>query len=331
MTVSGEELTLKGEYRPAHQSVFDFNRAISVSHGMSPDQSKRVEICMHHPDHSILESYQMIFVLKGAVSFMEKGNPVTHGTISAQQHNLYRVSLNSTRMALNSPADEVVCINLSKHFLERYLPENHPAINRFNDERGKRRAMLSPLNMPLTPEINSIIQRLGTSPNSNFVDQLVLESKVIELLALQIAQFEQCADHTAHIQVKELVFHKMTEAREILIRDGAERLSLKALALRVGTNEFNLKRDFKAVFGNTVYGYLNQHKMEQARSLLMENDLSISEIAGVVGYKHATHFTSAFKKYFGYLPNKLKSGKLSLLIFADEFMMMLENLNAMVN
>jgi len=68
--------------------------------------------------------------------------------------------------------------------------------------------------------------------------------------------------------------------------------------------------------------------MEYAKSLLVENDLSIAEIADKTGYKHATHFTTAFKKYFGFLPNKIKSGKLSLLLFLEDFGLLLDNWGA---
>ncbi|MCX2474019.1 AraC family transcriptional regulator [Pedobacter sp. MC2016-05] len=119
----------------------------------------------------------------------------------------------------------------------------------------------------------------------------------------------------------------MHEVREILIQQSGDQLSLRALAHLVGTNEFNLKRDFKALFGKTVFAYLNQHKMEKAKNMLIEEDTTVSEISKRMGYKHATHFTSAFKKYFGYLPNKIKTGKLSLLIFFEDFIALLENLS----
>ena len=95
----------------------------------------------------------------------------------------------------------------------------------------------------------------------------------------------------------------------------------------VGTNEYDLKRDFKVVFGNTVYGYLKQYRMEQAKSMLIENDATVAEISLKVGYKHATHFTSAFKKHYGYLPNKLRTSKLLLLMLMQDFVKFFEVLD----
>ncbi|RYY33343.1 MAG: AraC family transcriptional regulator, partial [Sphingobacteriaceae bacterium] len=99
---------------------------------------------------------------------------------------------------------------------------------------------------------------------------------------------------------------KMNHVRDILLDNLNTELSLKELANQVGTNEFDLKRNFKKVFGNTVFGYLHQHKMEKAKQLLLTANNKVATVAELMGYKYATHFTNAFKKYFGYLPHKLK-------------------------
>jgi len=55
--------------------------------------------------------------------------------------------------------------------------------------------------------------------------------------------------------------------------------------------------------------------MEKARQLLTAGDMKIAEVAHTLGYKHATHFTAAFKKHVGFLPNKVR---LILLLLADD-------------
>jgi AraC-like DNA-binding protein len=46
--------------------------------------------------------------------------------------------------------------------------------------------------------------------------------------------------------------------------------------------------------------------MEKAKEILSKRGMNISEVAYEVGYKNPQHFTVAFKKYFGYVPSKLK-------------------------
>jgi AraC-like DNA-binding protein len=46
--------------------------------------------------------------------------------------------------------------------------------------------------------------------------------------------------------------------------------------------------------------------MNRSKELLINEDMKIAEVAKLSGYKHASHFTTAFKKYFGYLPHQIK-------------------------
>jgi len=65
------------------------------------------------------------------------------------------------------------------------------------------------------------------------------------------------------------------------------------------------------------FGYLHEFRMEKSKEELGVDGTKISDVAQRMGYKHATHFTAAFKKYYGYLPNKMRLGILHLLHFSD--------------
>ncbi len=75
------------------------------------------------------------------------------------------------------------------------------------------------------------------------------------------------------------------------------------LARSVGMNDCTFKRGFRQVFGTTAFGYLRKHRMIQARQLLLENKMSIAEVARAVGYSHPGYFAAAFRKKFGVSPS----------------------------
>lgn len=79
--------------------------------------------------------------------------------------------------------------------------------------------------------------------------------------------------------------------------------SLLDLARQVGINDRKLKQGFRQVFGTTVFGYLHDYRMEQARLLLIEQKLAIALVAHTVGYSHLSHFATAFRKKFGVNPS----------------------------
>ena len=96
-------------------------------------------------------------------------------------------------------------------------------------------------------------------------------------------------------------------AREYLLQNATQPPSLTELAKIAGINEFKLKQGFKALYNNTVFGYLTDFKLNQARELLVCN-LPIKEVADRLGYSSVQHFNSAFRKKFGLPPGKVKKG-----------------------
>jgi AraC-like DNA-binding protein len=82
--------------------------------------------------------------------------------------------------------------------------------------------------------------------------------------------------------------------------------TLSELAKAVGINEYKLKKGFKETFGNTVFGYLADTRLELARIELFEKKKSVSQLAFELGYSSIQHFSNAFKKKFGVSPGRLK-------------------------
>ena len=106
---------------------------------------------------------------------------------------------------------------------------------------------------------------------------------------------------------------RMEQVKAWLLAHPDDHGSLQGIARHFAMNEFRLKRDFKAVFGTTVFDYLLQARMQRAVQLLKETKLSIAEIAYAVGYSSGAHFSDAFRKRFGYPPNYLRRDRHSRL------------------
>jgi AraC-like DNA-binding protein len=307
MTPKGEELTQKGGI-PLN---FGLKRTITAIFSEKGDILKMEKL----PTQQV----QMIFVVKGSLKFYGLASKKPLATLTDQQHNLMLIG-NGIQWKVDDLAHELICLEIELSFLERYLPTDHLGLINLKKNFDKNQfALFSLQNLPISPEIFSILNNLKTSHHTGFCERLFLEAKVLELLMFQSSQFEQINENIELRKLKSEEMNRMLAVKEILINHIDHPFSLRDLAHKVGTNEFNLKRNFKIAFGTTVYGYLNQYKMEMAKNMLLQKDITIAEISIKMGYTYPTHFSSAFKKYFGYLPNKLKSGKLSVLIFAFDF------------
>lgn len=93
------------------------------------------------------------------------------------------------------------------------------------------------------------------------------------------------------------------EAKEILDQEFTSPPIVKELAKRVGTNPNKLHSLFKDAYGTTINKYVLSKKMELGRSLLIENNAPIGNIAQKVGIQNPSYFTKKFKHVYGVLPS----------------------------
>ena len=84
----------------------------------------------------------------------------------------------------------------------------------------------------------------------------------------------------------------------------AEPPTLAELSEEIGLSLKKLKEGFKQVYGEPVYGFLFEYKMDYARKMLESGQYNVNEVGHRVGYSTASHFISAFKKKYGTTPKK---------------------------
>lgn len=98
---------------------------------------------------------------------------------------------------------------------------------------------------------------------------------------------------------------KIIKAREILLQQIGEPITIRELSRKVAINECYLKKGFKELFGTTVFDFYQSQRMEHAKYLLYEKGLSVTEVSMMLGYSSISHFSTAFKKHTGLKPCEL--------------------------
>ena len=98
---------------------------------------------------------------------------------------------------------------------------------------------------------------------------------------------------------------KIVKAREILVQQIGEPITIRELSRKVAINECYLKKGFKELFGTTVFDFYQSQRMEHAKYLLYEKGLSVTEVSMMLGYSSISHFSTAFKKHTGLKPCEL--------------------------
>jgi AraC-like DNA-binding protein len=140
------------------------------------------------------------------------------------------------------------------------------------------------------------------------VKPLYFKGKAYELLSLYFnrpadADIEQCP-----FLVDEDNVAKIKNAKQIMISRMAEPPTLRELSEEINLPLNKLKEGFKQIYGDSVFSFLFDYKMEVARQLLATGSYNVNEVGAKVGYSTASHFIAAFKRKFGTTPKKFVMG-----------------------
>jgi AraC-like DNA-binding protein len=146
-------------------------------------------------------------------------------------------------------------------------------------------------------------QILNFNLNSS-VEKIYLKAKVYELLGLYFNTPEEGDVEQCPFLIDEDNVRRIKMAKEIVIQQMVNPPTLKELADEVGISLKKLKEGFKEIYGDTVYSYILDYKMEYARKLLERGNKNVNEVGLAVGYSTASHFIAAFKKKYGTTPKK---------------------------
>ena len=82
---------------------------------------------------------------------------------------------------------------------------------------------------------------------------------------------------------------------------------MELLANQLNINPSYLSNKFKAETGETLIGFIQRQKIEEAKHLILYSDLSISEIFAVLNFYDQSYFIKVFKKITGLTPKQYKN------------------------
>lgn len=156
----------------------------------------------------------------------------------------------------------------------------------------------------ITPAMSVVLSQILEAKIHESIKPLYFKGKVYELLSLFFNKNEDTDVEQCPFLVDEENVRKIRKAKEIILNQMTEPPTLQGLASEIGLNVKKLKEGFKQIYGETVFGYLLDFKMNEARSMLDTKQYNINEISIKLGYSTSSHFISAFKKKFGTTPKK---------------------------
>lgn len=227
---------------------------------------------------------------------------------SSQEHNIiYEPEFDGAGQFNENGGYKFLELHFAKDYLIRALSGNGDLIDRFCEHVSAGRfATLAETNMPMTHEIRQCVYDIINCNFKGSLKSLFLHAKCLELLTVQARAVQVLGRGSNQSVLKskydiDCIHH----AKDLLVANTDQPMTLQELARQVGINEFKLKNGFKELYQTTVFGFLSDIKLHKAKQQLAEG-IPIKNVAEALGYSSVQHFGNAFRKKFGVSPGKTR-------------------------
>ena len=134
---------------------------------------------------------------------------------------------------------------------------------------------------------------------------LNLQSITMQLFINQLAQFDDDKLKSRNRSILRIPELKKIEEYSMYIKENIRKdLSIKNLSRESGLNPNKLQSGFKYLFNTSINQFIINVRLDQAKTLLKNKELSIISIAEEVGLESSSYFSKIFKKKYGITPKK---------------------------
>jgi AraC-like DNA-binding protein len=99
------------------------------------------------------------------------------------------------------------------------------------------------------------------------------------------------------------VYVHLRRAKDLIDRDFAKPLDVPTLAREAHASRAHFVRSFKKAFGETPHRYLLRRRIERAKELLRNTQLSVTEVSLATGFRSLGSFSTAFRQLVGESPS----------------------------
>lgn len=193
-------------------------------------------------------------------------------------------------------------VHLPLKLLDKYAGESKLMDAFLHKIHSGKSSVLATNGVAINADLVKTIHDIRNCKFEGLTRSIFLESKVYELIAL----LYEGINTAPRIKLNSADLDRIQHAAYLIKENVEKPLTILQLAKEVGINQTKLKEGFKEVYNNTIFGYLQQIRMHEARNYLLNTNLSIQEIGNLLGYQHMSNFSAAFKKINGISPLKIR-------------------------
>ncbi len=274
---------------------------MGLENGMSFNVEKLSETASEGMSQShIHDYYEIYYLLEGKRRFM-----INHTLYDIVPQDI--MLINKTDVHISQPADK------EKKYARYLLTFNDVFVSDFGRSIDKK---LIPqlfeekrLHMSDTAHnrMNRLLQKATANLNSTDIySEHFAKLAVMEIL-VTLSRYRSSSDGLIHHNNTVSVYdERIQEVCRYMFNNYNKPITLESAARIAYMSPNYLSRQFRRATGFCFRDYLNNIRIKMAADMLMEPDMSISEIAGFCGFRDSNYFGDVFRRITGVSPNKYR-------------------------
>ncbi|MGI6232699.1 MAG: helix-turn-helix domain-containing protein [Prevotella sp.] len=191
-------------------------------------------------------------------------------------------------------------LHLKMDFLKRVKKEQHIVVPAKTSKIIRNQNVFS---LPRHPFLQGLFKSLIDYFNADvYPSKDILESKLREAVFIILQLRPQLAsvlfDFAAPYKI---------DVSEFMEENFLSDLTVEQFAHYTGRSLTSFKHDFNEAFHITPQRWLTKRRLQEARRMMEETGRSANDVYLEAGFKNLSHFSTAFKKEYGFPPSQLKA------------------------
>ncbi len=261
---------------------------------------KKSEALSSYSFNGTTSGFAIKYVSKGKEKYLVNGEVirVREGEFILLPSGLdYRVE-NETFHNGSDPLTQGICVDLNPSTLKA---SKHIDLQLFN-------VYGTPLQNLHSSQLGQSFKKL-CAPDSNTSYTLVLRDLKEKLLRLLIDNLKLQENLSCSIKSKKKlreIIVKLTMAHEYVYRHYREKIKLDDIVQKIGVSKFHFNRLFRQAYSESPLDLQHRLRMEMAKEKVMEDKLSLTQIAQHLGYFDLPAFNRQFRKHWQVAPSQME-------------------------
>lgn len=254
---------------------------------------------------------EFLFLIKGNLSYTSKALTEVDNLIKLNQYqNIVLSNLPDRSNTFVFHKGETIKLNVVQLFGSEYMnkPKNHIDTLQLSLQsiiNGKKELLPYQHFGNYNLKLADIIETLNDNGDDNegMIRFLNIEGQIYCILALHILEhksFEKKLILPHSITNTDLI--KVKEITQFINDNIQDVYTVSELAKIHSFSPKKMQTGFKLLYDKSVNTYIREKKLAFARDLIMNTDLTISEIVYQTGYRSRSYFSKIFFEYYDILP-----------------------------